>query len=116
VAPVDVAGIYAANQAAKTSQYNAMLGGIGAIGGAATSAMMTSDRRAKKNIHKLGSLGRGINLYEFEYKPSVIADGGLRHIGVMAQEVERVIPDAVGTDDRGIKAVDYDRVAEELGA
>jgi hypothetical protein len=117
VTPVDVAGIYNNNYAQQTAQYNAMLGGLAGIGGsAATAGIKYSDRRLKQNVFKLGSLGKGVNLYEFEYKPSLIADGGLRHIGVMAQEVEKSMPDAVIDTDSGFKAVDYDRVGEELGA
>jgi hypothetical protein len=119
VQAVDVAGIYNNNYAQQTEQYNAMVGGLAGIGGAIAKPAATaafSDRRMKQNIHKLGSLGRGINLYEFEYKPKLIADGGLRHIGVMAQEVERSMPDAVIETDSGYKAVDYDRVAEGVGA
>jgi hypothetical protein len=116
VQAVDVAGIYNNNYAQQTAQYNAMLGGLASIGGsAATAGIKYSDRRLKQNIHKLGSLGRGVNLYEFEYKPKMIADGGLRHIGVMADEVKS-IPGAVIKTDTGFDAVNYDRVSEELGA
>jgi hypothetical protein len=122
VQAVDVAGIYNNNYAQQSAQYNAMIGGLAGIGGAVAkagipAAFPTSDRRAKKNVHKLGSLAKGINLYEFEYKPNVIADGGLRHIGAMAQEVEKEIPEAVHENaDTGYKSVDYNRVFAELGA
>ena len=41
-------------------------------------------------------------------------DGGLSHLGVMAQDVEKKIPDAVVDTDSGFKAVNYARVLEEV--
>ena len=67
-----------------------------------------SDIRMKENIKSLGALPNGLNVYEFDYKPEFkdIAGHG-KHIGVMAQEVEKVIPYAVVTTDSGYKMVDY---------
>jgi hypothetical protein len=47
--------------------------------------------------------------YEYEYKPEWKDKAGYgKHIGVMAQEVEKVIPYAVITLDNGFKKVRYD--------
>lgn len=59
-----------------------------------------SDRRLKKNIKKVG-FRKGLNVYEFEYKhePGV-------YRGFMADEVERLYPEAVGMKS-GYKTVNY---------
>ena len=79
--------------------------GIKAIGG------LFSDIRMKEKINLVGKTLSGINLYEFEYKPEFkeIAGNG-KFIGVMAQEVEKVIPDAVIETSIGYKAVDYSKI------
>jgi hypothetical protein len=69
-----------------------------------------SDIRVKQNIERVGALPNGLGLYSFEYKPEYqdhpLAGRG-RHVGVLAQEVEMVIPGAVVELSNGIKAVDY---------
>jgi hypothetical protein len=69
-----------------------------------------SDIRTKENIEKIGVLSNGLNVYKFEYKPefkdSPLAGHG-QFIGVMAQEVEKVIPEAVFETEDGYKAVNY---------
>jgi hypothetical protein len=70
-----------------------------------------SDINAKQNIQKIGVLDNGLNLYKYEYKPEYQAEGGYGiQIGVMAQEVEQVIPDAVMQRADGLKAVNYSMV------
>lgn len=63
-----------------------------------------SDARLKRDVVKVGDDPRGFGWYEFEY-----VWGGGRQLGVMAQEVERVIPYAV-VEVAGYKAVDYGRL------
>ena len=63
-----------------------------------------SDIRLKRNIQRIGTHSSGVGVYEFEY-----LWGGGKHVGVMAQEVEKVIPEAV-TEIMGYKAVDYARL------
>jgi hypothetical protein len=75
---------------------------------AATSA--GSDINIKENIQKIGKLSNGLNLYSFEYKPEYKNheyNGHGKFIGVMAQEVEKIIPEAVSTSAYGYKVVDY---------
>ena len=67
--------------------------GLGEIlGNAATAAAMASDPRLKTEVVKLGEYEDGLGWYEFEYK----ADPGKKHRGVMADEVERLRPWALG--------------------
>ncbi len=54
----------------------------------------TSDRRLKKNIKKIqGSLAKLKRIHSYVYDRK---DTGAHHIGVMAQEVRDVLPEAVG--------------------
>ena len=77
---------------------------LGQIAGIA--AMFMSDERLKENITKVGAFN-GLNLYEFNYIWSPE-----KFIGFMAQEVERVVPEAV-KELFGYKAVDYALVLGE---
>ena len=91
------------------AQQNAMLGGafglgqagIGAYGlmNAAPALAMISDRRLKSNIERVGTHRLGIGIYEYDLF-------GERQRGVMADEVETVMPEAV-IGLGGIKAVNY---------
>lgn len=69
---------------------------------------MNSERRVKENIVRIGTHPLGIGLYLFDYKPQYRkAWGRARQFGVMAEEVETVLPNAVTFDRRGYKVVDY---------
>jgi hypothetical protein len=63
-----------------------------------------SDRRLKTNIQRISTRSDGLGVYEFEY-----IWGGGKHIGLMAQEVLGIYPDAVGSVG-GYYTVDYSRV------
>ena len=67
-----------------------------------------SDRAIKEGIVRVGTHPLGIGLYLFEYKPE-FRDlyGHGRRLGVMADEVERVMPAAVSRHERGHQVVDY---------
>lgn len=70
-----------------------------------------SDINIKENIQKIGVLDNGLNLYKYEYKaPYKDTWGHGEQIGVMAQEVEAIIPEAVGTHPDGYKTVNYSMV------
>jgi hypothetical protein len=91
---------------AQAAERNNMMSGLFSLGGAA----MMSDIRTKENIKAIGWLPNGLPVYEFEYKPEFKNDplaGHGKFIGVMAHEVETVIPNAVFTTSDGYKAVDY---------
>ena len=72
-----------------------------------------SDIRTKENIKKLGELPNGLNVYEYEYKKEFkdhqLAGHG-KHIGLMAQEVLKVIPEAVSIDESGYMVLDYSKI------
>lgn len=77
-----------------------VLGPWGALAGGVIGAL--SDRRAKTDIVKVGKLDNGLNVYSYRYK-----FGGPHMIGVMADEVKKVKPEAV-FDAGGLDAVRYD--------
>ena len=80
-------------------------GGIGSsLGGGAALFSVLSDRRAKENIKRVGKTDSGLNVYTYNYKGHPMTQ-----MGVMAQEVEEVMPDAVH-EFNGLKTVDYTKV------
>ena len=89
---------------AQQAQQGGFMGGLMSLGGAAIGKY--SDIRLKKNIKKIGTLRKGIDIYSYNYidYKDLPKD---KQIGVMAQEVEKVIPEAVITMADGYKAVNY---------
>lgn len=86
------------------------LGGALGLAGSLGSAylMRGSDRTIKQNISKVGELANGLALYTFEYKPEYAEVWGRgAFIGVMADEVEKLLPEAVSVHPDGYKVVDY---------
>jgi hypothetical protein len=75
----------------------------------ANSTMMgMSDRRAKENIRQVDRHPLGFGLYLFDFKPAHRdAWGHGTQFGVMADEVEACVPEAVSIDPEGYKMVDY---------
>jgi len=68
-----------------------MIGNIG--------SSIFSDKRMKKDIKPLGSAGKvlGLTAYEFKYKEQGAGSGepGAKHVGFLAQDVKKVLPEAV---------------------
>lgn len=99
----DVANYNAEQQAGSN-----FLGGLVGIGNLGYNIYKMSDINTKENIKEIGKLDNGIKIYAFDYKPEFKDLAGYgRFIGVMAQEVEKVIPEAVVTTSNGYKAVNY---------
>lgn len=70
--------------------------------------MVASDPGVKQNRVRIGEHSPGIGLYLFDYKPAFRdANGHGRQFGVMADEVEAVMPAAVSVGRNGFKQVDY---------
>jgi hypothetical protein len=65
-----------------------------------------SDIRLKKNILRIGKLLNGLNLYRYRYLWSDVF-----YVGVMAQEVEQIIPEAVVYGSDGYMMVNYDKIS-----
>jgi hypothetical protein len=96
------------SKVAQQANFNEGLMGLGGAGIA-----KYSDIRIKENITRIGTLPNGLPFYQFEYisefKDHPLAGHGT-HTGVMAQEVQALIPDAVITLDNGYLAVDYGKL------
>ncbi len=83
------------------AQFLGMQMGGGKAGGFGN---LFSDIRLKKNIKKISTRPDGLNVYEFDY-----IWGGGRQVGLMAQEVQGVYPDAV-SESGGYLMVNYSKV------
>lgn len=88
---------------AKSAQAGGLQSGLFQLGSAGVMGAMMSDRRLKSNIVRIGDHPLGIGWYEYDIF-------GRREQGVMADEVEQVMPDAVVTGDHGYKMVNYNLV------
>jgi hypothetical protein len=66
---------------------------------------MVSDMRAKEDIRLVGRTFDGLNVYTFRYKGDDVTQ-----MGVMAQEVQKIHPDAVVPLADGYLSVDYSRI------
>lgn len=80
-------------------------------GGGGKGVDTLSDERLKENIKEVGELADGQPVYSYRY---IWDDPAMTRIGLMAQDVEKINPDAV-TEVAGFKAVDYG-AATELAA
>lgn len=109
IAPAPIFGATQAAGQAAMDQYgiqqaavNAQNQGLYNLGGSLGAAymLMPSDRRLKSNIERIGTHPLGIGIYEYDIF-------GEHQIGVMADEVEQVMPEAVVTHNSGFKMVNY---------
>lgn len=107
--------IGAAGQVSKSSaKSKSKNGGLGKLlGKAATAAAMASDPRLKTNVEKIGELDNGLGVYRYEYidHPLTIDYAEGPHVGVMADEVARIQPEALGPLVDGYRYVDYSKIS-----
>ena len=82
-------------------------GTFGSVGDGQGMNMVASDPALKDNVVRIGDHPLGIGLYLFDYKPQFGDSGEGRQFGVMADEVERVMPEAVLMGADGYKQVNY---------
>ena len=87
------------------------------LGNAASAAaiyqtLQMSDARLKTNIKKVGKLPSGLNVYSWDWVDGAVKLGAdAKHtVGVLAQEVKKVIPEAVTKFADGYYRVDYSKV------
>jgi hypothetical protein len=108
---VDYAGMVDQNYQNQLGAYNTQMqqsnGIIGGLFGLGGKLIGLSDERAKKEIEPVGEMA-GHKLYSFKYKKG--KGDGKRHVGVMAQEVEKKRPDAVSERKDGLKQVNYGKL------
>lgn len=106
--PTDVQGAmntaYAGQQNAYNQQVasgNSLQNGLFSLAGTLGTAYL-SDARLKEDITHVGETSKGIKVYRYRFKGSNIPQ-----VGVLAQEVEKIIPAAVTLDASGFKKVNY---------
>jgi hypothetical protein len=98
----------------QSQQYNALLGGVLGLG---AGAIKMSDRREKDDIDKIGTVfaantdgaRKKLPIYQYSYKDD---PDSVRHIGPMAQDVEKITPEAV-EEHEGVK---YIRPRQVMGS
>lgn len=89
----------------KAQSQNAMMGGLFGLAGTLGGAYLRSDRRLKSDIRHVGTLHNGLPVYSY------FIDG--RHeIGLMADEVRKVKPEAVKRMQNGYDAVNYEQAVQ----
>lgn len=70
----------------------------------------TSDRRLKTNISELESLNiASVKAYRY-----VLKSDGMHHVGLIAQDLIKVLPEAVQADEKGFLSIDYNAVVALL--
>ena len=89
---------------------------LGAItAGGDITAFFSSDERLKDNVTPIDSALNKINQiggYEFDWNSNSEHSG--HDVGVIAQEIEKVLPEVVTTRDNGYKAVRYEKIVALL--
>jgi hypothetical protein len=88
--------------------------GSGGTGGSSSSGTSGaggwhSDRRLKRRIVRLGRSPSGLDVYRFQY-----IWGGPHFVGVMAQDILPLRPDAVSVDPYGFLVVDYTKLDVDM--
>ena len=87
---------------------------------ASCGTLVCSDKRYKKNVQPIQNalanvMGiQGVNYY---FKTEEYAEKGFNNnqqVGVIAQEIEQIIPEVVATDNNGFKSVDYAKLTPVL--
>lgn len=79
--------------------------GLGGLLGGIGSVIAASDPRLKMDLEPLYKRRDGVTVYSFRY-----INGAGPYIGVMADEVSRLRPDALGPEIGGFKTVDYSKL------
>jgi hypothetical protein len=120
VAPTDVTGPVMQAYNAQVAQHNAGMGGLFGLGSsllggwaqAGFPAIAFSDRRVKTDVRKIADDPRGWGVYLFRYIHEKLKGAASWKLGYMAQEVQKVRPDAVVTDpEHGTLMVNYGALA-----
>ena len=75
----------------------------------AASFRATSDRRQKEDLQEVTPDLSSLKAYRY-----ILKSDGQEHVGLIAQDVEALIPEAVSEDDKGVKSLDYKAVVAAL--
>lgn len=87
---------------------------LDAITAIALAASAFSDRRLKVDLKKIGTHSTGLNVYEWEWNAKAFVLGLDKHPrkGFIAQEVQKVFPEAVFEGSHGYLMIDYSKIKE----
>jgi hypothetical protein len=87
---------------------------LDAITAIALAASAFSDRRLKVDLKKIGTHSTGLNVYEWEWnaKAFVLGLDKQPRKGFIAQEVQKVFPEAVFEGSHGYLMIDYSKIKE----
>jgi len=93
------------------------MGGNAWFGGSITAASFncTSDERLKKDISEIDNALLKLNEIDgvyFNWKDEINGKG--QQVGVIAQDVEKVLPEVVSANDDGYKTVEYSKISPLL--
>jgi hypothetical protein len=95
---------YGAQTTTQPGNTNNAMGALGSLAMIAPFFLGASDERVKTDINRVGTTNNGLPIYTYRYK-----FGGPVQMGVMAQDVEKVKPEAVETFN-GVKMVNYSMI------
>lgn len=104
-----IANAKRAEEAARKQGRNSLFGGIAQMAGTAVAGglMLFSDKRLKENLTPVGKADNGLTIYIGNYTKESGLDDGKPHLFLIAQEVQKIRPDAVVETESGYLAVDY---------
>ncbi len=103
----DMGALFNNQYQGQMNAYNAKQQQIGGLMGGLASLFALSDRRAKTDIRRIGTADNGLPIYLYRYK-----SGGPMQIGLMADDVEKVTPEAV-IQAGDFKMVNYGKALED---
>jgi hypothetical protein len=102
-----ISGDYGSTTTSTVPQQSDPLGDISQMVGIAGTLYGMSDKRLKENVTYIGKSGKH-NVYSWEWNDKAKELGiNTPNIGVMAQEVMEINPDAVSMNDNGYLQVNY---------
>ena len=109
VAGVDYTGLVNNKYNQEVQQYNAQTGALGGLFGSVAGMFKFSDRRLKKDLVPMG-VRNGIPWYGYRYIWE--NSSSPLNYGFLAQDVLKVVPEAVSVDESGYYKVRYDLALE----
>jgi hypothetical protein len=102
-------GTNVGNSSGTSQQSGSLFGSLLGLGSLASS-FIPSDRRLKRNIERLGTRANGLGIYRYGYLWD--DENSANEIGVMADEVAQIVPEALGPVVGGFATVNYAMIGE----
>lgn len=104
---IQISNATAAEKAANKGAKNSLWGGVAQVAGTVGALAIFSDERLKERLIQVGKSKNGLKIYLGRYTKESGLDDGKWHLFLIAQEVQRVRPNAVKIADNGYFQVDY---------